>query len=74
MTIKAASLLKLKNMVKFRFSKKETKFEIILYMISRLLSRCRIKWEIVSNFCGLFRMSELYPEENEYRLGYMAQT
>ena len=25
-----------------------TKFEIILYMISRLLSRCRIKWEVVA--------------------------
>ena len=25
-----------------------------------LVSKCQIKWEIVSNFCGLFRMSELY--------------
>ena len=23
-------------------------------------SKCQIKWDIVSNFCGLFRMSELY--------------
>ena len=25
-----------------------------------LLSKCQIKWKIVSNFCGLFRISELY--------------
>ena len=37
-----------------RFSKKATKFETISHMI------WWIKWEIVSNFCGLFRMSELY--------------
>ena len=24
------------------------------------LLECQIKWEIVANFCGLFRMSELY--------------
>ena len=45
--------------VKFRFSKKATKFETISHLILRLLSKCQIKWEIVSNFCGLFRMSEL---------------
>ena len=45
--------------VKFRFSKKATKFETISHMIWRLHSKCQIKWEIVSNFCGLFRMSEL---------------
>ena len=47
--------------LKFRFSKKATKFETISHMIWRSLSfKCQIKWEIVSNFCGLFRMSELY--------------
>ena len=49
--------------LKFRFSKKATKFETISHMIWRLLSfKCQIKWEIfwVLNFCGLFRTSELY--------------
>ena len=46
--------------IKFRFSKKATKFETISHMIWGLPSTCQIKWEIVSNFCGLFRMSELY--------------
>ena len=46
--------------LKFRFSKKATKFETISHMIWRLLCKCQINWEIVSNFCGLFRMSELY--------------
>ena len=52
----------LKYLIKLRFSKKATKFETISHMICRLLSKCQIKWEIVSNFCGLFRMSELYNE------------
>ena len=47
-------------LLKFRFSKKATKFETISHMIWCLLCKCQIKWEIVSNFCGLFRMSELY--------------
>ena len=34
-------------------------------MIWRLLSKCQIKWEIVSNFCGLFRMSELYHSKKK---------
>ena len=42
------------NKVKFRFSKKATKFETISNMIWRLISSCQIKWEIVSKFCGLF--------------------
>ena len=46
--------------LKFRFSKKATKFETISHVIWRLLRKCQIKWEIVSNFCGLFRMSEFY--------------
>ena len=36
--------------LKFRFSKKATKFETISHMIWRLLSKCQIKWEIVSSF------------------------
>ena len=48
------------SLLKFRFSKKATKFETISHIIWRLLSTCQIKWDIVSNFCGLFRMSELY--------------
>ena len=44
----------------FRFSKKATKFETTSHMIWRLISTCQISWEIVSNFCDLFRMSELY--------------
>ena len=43
-------------MVKFRFSKKPTKFETISHMFWRLLSKCQINWEIVSNFCGHFRI------------------
>ena len=43
----------------FRFSKKATNFETISHLIWRLLSESQIKWEIVSNFCGLFIMSEL---------------
>ena len=59
--------------IKFRFSKKAAKFETISHMIWRLLSKCqKIKWEIVSNFCGLFRMSELYDKQpcrtNNYAL------
>ena len=50
------------SLVKFRFSKKATKFETISHLIWRLLSKCQIKWEIISNFCGLFRMSELYAD------------
>ena len=34
------------RLVKFRFSKKTTKLR-------------QIKWEIISNFCGLFKMSGL---------------
>ena len=49
--------------LKFRFSKKATKFETISHMIWSLVSRCQTKWEIVSNFCALFRMSELYHVE-----------
>ena len=45
--------------IKFRFSKKATKFETISHMIWRLLKKFQIKWEIISNFCGLFRMSKL---------------
>jgi hypothetical protein len=44
----------------FRFSKKATKFETISHLIWHVLGKCQIKWEIISNFCGLFRMSELY--------------
>ena len=36
-----------------------TKFETISHMIWRLLTKCQIKWEIVSNFCGLFWMFKL---------------
>ena len=50
----------LSNFVKYRFSKKATKLGTISHMIWRLLSKCQIKWEMVSNFCGLFRMSELW--------------
>ena len=39
--------------VKFMFSKKAIKFEPISHLILRLLSKCQIKWEIISNFCGL---------------------
>ena len=46
--------------VKFRFSKTATKFETISHIIWRVLSKCQMKWEIVSNFCGLFRKSKLY--------------
>ena len=43
-----------------RFSKKATKFETTSHLIWHLLSKCQIKWEIVSNFCGLSRLFELY--------------
>ena len=47
-------------LLKLKFSKKTTKFETISHLIWRLISKCQIKWKIISNFCGLFRMSELY--------------
>ena len=56
-------LVRIHYHVKFRFSKKATKFETIPHMIWCLLSKCQITWEIVSNFCGLFRMYELYELE-----------
>ena len=40
--------------LKFRFTKKVADFETISHLIWSLLSKCQIKWEIVSNFCGLF--------------------
>ena len=46
--------------LKFSFSKKATNFELIFHLIWRLLSKCELKWKIVSNFCGLYRMSKLY--------------
>jgi hypothetical protein len=47
--------------LKFSFSKKATKskFETIFHLIVRLLSKFQIKWKIISNLCGLFRMSQL---------------
>ena len=48
-----------KILIMSRFSKKATNFETISHLIWRLLRKCQIKWVIVSNFCGLFRMSEL---------------
>ena len=57
----------LTTMIKFRFSKKATKFETISHMIWRLLSKYQITWEIVSNFCGLFRMSKLYLRSTCFR-------
>ena len=36
--------------LKFRFSKKATKFETISHLIWHLLSERQIMWEIVSNF------------------------
>ena len=53
------AFLKTCYIVKFRFSKKAKNFETIFHMIWRFLSKCQIKWKTVSNFCGLFRMSEL---------------
>ena len=50
---------RIRILLKFRFSKKATKFETISQIIWCLLSKCQITWEIVPNFCGLFRMSEL---------------
>ena len=46
--------------LKFSFFKKATKFETMFHLIWRLLRKCQIKWKMVSNCCGLFRMSELY--------------
>ena len=45
-------------LLKFRFSKKVTKFDVYLVNVKSRGSA----WEIVSNFCGLSRMSELYLE------------
>ena len=45
--------------IKFRVFKKATQFDTIFHLIWRF-SKCQIKWKIVSNSCGLFRMSELY--------------
>ena len=45
--------------MKFRFSKKAAKFETISHRFDNYL----IKLEIVSNVCGLFRMSELYCDQ-----------
>ena len=61
--------------VKFSFSKKTTKFEAIFHLLWRLLTKCQIKWEIVSNFCGLFRMSALYQSSmNEPSTSTILQT
>ena len=46
--------------LKFGFSKKATIFETVFHLIWRLLRKCQIKWEIVSNFLGFFWMSKLY--------------
>ena len=48
---------KIRFILKFSFSKNATKFETIFHLI------CQIKWKIVSKFCGLFRMSELYQKK-----------
>ena len=57
--------LKSCTVIKFRFSKKATKFETISHVICRLLSKCQIKWEIVSNFLSF---SE-YPNLNREKRG-----
>ena len=50
----------------FRSQKNRTNYvtdhtkALISHLIRRLLSKSQIKWQIVSNFCGLFRMSQLY--------------
>ena len=41
--------------LKFRFFKKATKFKTIHHLNLRLLSKCRIKWEINSKFCDIFK-------------------
>ena len=46
--------------IKFRFSKRATKFETMSHMIRRLLIKFQIKSEIALNICGIFKMSELY--------------
>ena len=47
-------------LLKLRFPTKVTKFKTISHLILHLPTKRQIKWEIVSNFCGFFRMSELY--------------
>ena len=59
------------DILNFRFSKKVTKFETISHMIWLLPRKFQIKWEIVSNFCGLFRMSELYMQVRLEKFGWL---
>ena len=47
-------------LLKFRFSKKATNFETISHLIWCLLSKWQINCDIVSHFCCLFIISELY--------------
>ena len=53
-------------LLKFRFSKKATKFETISHMIWRLLSKCQIKWEIVSNFLWPFQNVRTLPNQCDF--------
>ena len=57
-----------RSLLKFRFSKKSTRFEPISHMIWSLNSKCQIAWEIVSNFCSLFRISKLYGRKSRKKI------
>ena len=46
--------------LKFSFYMKASRIETIFHLIWSLLRKCQIIWKIVSTFCGLFRMSDLY--------------
>jgi hypothetical protein len=49
-----------KGLLKFRFTDKATKIEDNLpHFFKTLISSANEKWKIVSNFCGLLRISEL---------------
>ena len=49
--------------LKFIYSEKATKFEKIFHLT--LLSSVKSKQNIFSNFCGLLRISELFPHFND---------
>ena len=53
-----------KYYVKFRFSKKATKFETISHLIWRLVSKLQIKWGIVLNFVAFLENLNFHRHAN----------
>ena len=54
------------NIVKFRYCEKAIKFEKIDHLFLKLISNVKTKWEVISNFCGLLRISGLYKNQKRF--------